>query len=247
MTLQYDHNGLFIQGMTHPDELKVFLQSRFSQPEIQAVYAQRLEEAKLLAHSEKITPLRAFWQLMDRAYKPKSSSLKCGRGCSHCCHTAVAATQLEWDGILSNVREKNIDLHEIIKHSGKSIERVREALKSGRNIEQIDWHRLVINQPCPFLQEDQTCAVYDDRPLDCRLVVSYRDVCASKNLEHAQRGVVIEEAVGSTVVARLQYEQAPKIKRRKFDGTQKLRLLQHWLISWQEKNKIKRDRKNTEP
>lgn len=240
MALQYDHNGMFIQGMTDPDELKKFLQFRFSQDEIQAVYARRLEEAKSLAHSEKTTPLRAFWKLMDRAYEPQSPSLKCGRGCAHCCYTAVAATQSEWDGILNNVREKGIDLHEIIERSGKSIERVRDALKSGKSIEQIDWHRLVINQPCPFLREDQACAVYEDRPLDCRLVVAYRGACVSKNLEHAQRGVVVEEAVGSTVVARLQYEQTPKMKRRKFDGTQKLRLLQHWLISWQEKNKKKR-------
>ncbi len=241
MTLQADHNGVFIQGMTHPDELKDFLQFRFSQEEIQEAYALRLEEAKALARSEKTTPLRAFWKLLDRAYNTKSQTLKCGRGCSHCCYTAVAATQSEWDGILNSVREQNIDLHQIIERAYKSISRVRDTLKSGKDIDQVDWHRLVINQPCPFLNEDQACAIYENRPLDCRLVVAYREACTSKNLEHAQRGVVIEEAVGSTIVARLQYEQTPKMKRRKFDGTQKLRLLQHWLISWQEKNKKKSD------
>lgn len=239
MTLQADHNGAFIQGMTDPDELKSFLQFRFSQEEIQEAYTLRLEEAKTLARAEKSTPLRAFWKILDRAYNTKAQILKCGRGCAHCCYTAVAATQLEWDGILNHVREQNIDLHQIIERASKSISRVKDTLKSGKDIDQVDWHRLVINQPCPFLNEDQSCAIYENRPLDCRLVVAYRGACTSKNLEHAQRGVVIDEAVGSTIVARLQYEQTPKMKRRKFDGTQKLRLLQHWLISWQEKNKKK--------
>ncbi len=240
MTLPTDHNGMFIQGMTDPDELMRFLQFRFTQEQIQSVYGHRLEEAKALAQSERITPLRAFCRLLNRAYEAKSSSLKCASGCAHCCHTAVAATQLEWDGILNHVRENNIELHKIIERAHKSIEKVRETLKSGKDLNQVDWHRLVINQPCPFLNEDQTCAVYEDRPLDCRMVVAYRDRCTSKSLEHAQRGVVIEEAVGSTVVARLQHDLTPKMKRRKFDGTQKLRLLQEWLISWQEKNKNKK-------
>jgi len=79
--------------------------------------------------------------------------------------------------------------------------------------------------------------VYEDRPLDCRMVVAFRGVCESKNLEHAQRGVVLEEAVGSTVIAKLQHDMTPKIKRRKFRGTQPIKLLQHWLILWREKNK----------
>jgi Fe-S-cluster containining protein len=240
MSLPTDHNGMFIHGMTDPDELMRFLQFRFTQEQIQAVYNQRVDESKALAQAEKITPLRAFWKLLGRAYEVKSATLKCASGCAHCCHTAVAATQLEWDGIFNHVRENNIDLHEIIDRAHKSIERVREALKSGKDLSQVGWHQLVINQPCPFLNTDNTCAVYEDRPLDCRLVVAYRDICASKNLEHAQRGVVVEEAVGSTVVARLQNDLTPKMKRRKFDGTQKLRLLQEWLATWQDKNKKKR-------
>ncbi|GIS84783.1 MAG: hypothetical protein CM1200mP16_10830 [Nitrospina sp.] len=50
------------------------------------------------------------------------------------------------------------------------------------------------------------------------MVVAFRGVCESKKLEHAQRGVVIEEAVGATVIAKLQHDALPKIKRRKFRG-----------------------------
>ncbi len=240
MSIQSDRNGMFIQGMTDADDLMRYLQSRFEETEIQETYARLVEAAKALAREEKITPLRAFWKLLERAYKEKTAPLQCQSGCAHCCYTGVALTQLEWDGILNRVEENGIDLNEVIERSHKTVERVREVLKSKRNLEQVDWHRLVINQPCPFLGEDQTCTIYEDRPLDCRLVVAYRDACTSKKLEHAQRGGVVEEAVGSTVIAKLQHDLTPKIKRRKFHGHQPLRLFQHWLILWQEKKSKKR-------
>jgi len=240
MQAQYDHNGMFIQGMTSGDELSRFIQARFPEKEIQDAYLQLVDSAKSLARSEKITPLKAFWKLLDSAYKHKAPPLKCQSGCAHCCYTGVALTKLEWDGILNRVRENGIDLNDVIERSQKTIRRVKQTLDTDKNLEQIDWHRLVINQPCPFLGEDEACTIYEDRPLDCRMVVAFRDSCESKKLEHAQRGVTVEEAVGSTVIAKLQHDQTPKFKRRKFHGTQTLRLFQHWLILWQEKSKKKK-------
>ena len=49
------------------------------------------------------------------------------------------------------------------------------------------------------------------------------------------RGLEIEEAVGATVIAKLQHDATPKIKRRKFRGTQPIKLLQHWLILWRDR------------
>ena len=146
---------------------------------------------------------------------------------------------MEWDGIVKTTEEKGINLNEIIEKSQRTIKKVDEVLQSGKNLDQVDWHRLVINQPCPFLNDEGACQVYKDRPLDCRMVVAFRGICGSKKLEHAQRGVVIEEAVGSTVIAKLQYDATPKIKRRKFRGTQPIKLLQHWLILWRDKQKGK--------
>ena len=88
------------------------------------------------------------------------------------------------------------DLNAMFERSKRTINKVDVVLKSGKNMDQVDWHRLVINQPCPFLSEEGACEVYEDRPLDCRMVVAFRGICESKKLEHAQRGVVIEEAVG---------------------------------------------------
>ena len=239
MNPRSDRNGLFIEGMVDTNELGHYLKLKFTEDEIQKTYVRLIDEAKTIARSEGITPLNAFWTLLDRAYE-KIPPLKCQRGCAHCCHTGVAATQVEWDGILNNVRENEIDLNQVIEHAERTINRVHKAVRSGKNLEQIDWHRLVVNQPCPFLNDEQACLVYEDRPLDCRLVVAFQDQCISKKLEHAQRGVVIEEAVGATVIAKLQHNQTPKFKRRKFQGVQPLKLLQHWLILWQKKNKKKK-------
>ena len=239
MNLRSDRNGLFIEGMVDTSELGRYLQLKFTEDEIQNTYARLTDETKKVAGSEGTTPLRAFWKLLDRAYE-KIPPLKCRRGCAHCCHTGIAATQLEWDGILNNVMENGIDLNQVIKRAERTINRVHEVIRSKKNHEQIDWHRLVINQPCPFLGDEQTCLVYEDRPLDCRLVVAFRDQCTSRKLEHAQQGVVIEETVGATVIAKLQHDQTPKFKRRKFQGVQPLKLLQHWLILWQKKNKKKK-------
>ena len=239
MALKSDVNGLFIEGMTDTAELANYLQQKFGEENIQNAYGNLAEESTKAARSEGMTPLRKFWQLLNRAYK-NAPPLKCERGCSHCCHTGVAATQVEWEGILNNVTKNGIDLNKIIERSQRTINRVRETLRSNKSLEQVDWHRLVINQPCPFLDDEQACIIYEDRPLDCRLVVAFRDQCHSKKLEHAQRGVVIDEAVGATVIAKIQHDQTPKFKRRKFQGVQPIKLLQHWLILWQEKNKKKK-------
>lgn len=242
MPAQTDNVGMFIQGMTQPDELIKYIQSRFSEKEIEETYSRMAATARSAAVEEQTTPLRAFWRLLDQAYREKAPPLQCGEGCAHCCYTGVTLTQLEWDGILNLVRDQNIDLEEIVQRSQKTIRKVREALKSNRNLDQIDWHNLVVNQPCPFLGDDQACMIYEDRPLDCRMVVAFRGVCQSKKLEHAQRGVVIEEAAGSAVIAKLQHDQTPKFKRRKFRGSQPLRLFQRWLILWQDKKSRKKKR-----
>jgi Fe-S-cluster containining protein len=239
MELKSDTNGLFIEGMSDSSELADYIRRKFNEEDIQNTYENLTKGHIKAARSEGIPPLRKFWQVLNHSHK-NTPNLQCAKGCAHCCHTGVAATQVEWDGILHNVMESNINLGKVIERSKRTIDRVRETLHSKKSLEQIDWHRLVINQPCPFLGEDHACIIYEDRPLDCRLVVAFRDQCESKKLEHAQRGVVIEEAVGATVIAKIQHDQTPKFKRRKFQGVQPLKLLQHWLILWQEKNKKKR-------
>ncbi len=242
MEPESDQNGMFIRGMSRPEALIQFIQRKFPEQKIQDAYSWMLEQSKNLGRASKLSSLQAFWKLLDEAYRRKAPPLQCGKGCAHCCYTGVTLTQLEWDGILKYVEENDMDLDQIMQRSERTINRVRKVLESDQNPDHIDWHQQVINQPCPFLGEDQACEIYEVRPLDCRLVVAFSGVCQSKQLEYAQRGVVIEEAVGSTVIAKLQHDQTPKIKQRKFKGTQPLRLFQHWLIHWKKKKSKKKRR-----
>tara|TARA_B100000686_G_C16637635_1_gene888210 strand:- start:376 stop:1104 length:729 start_codon:yes stop_codon:yes gene_type:complete len=240
MPQQTDNNGIFIEGMTDPTELRRFLQIKFLQEEIQSAYDILLKGVRAQSRENSEPPLRALWDFLDQSFSKKSEHLKCGQGCAFCCHTGVTATQLEWDGILTAAQKKGIDLNAVMARSSKSIDRIRQAMRLEKKLKQTDWHQLVMNQPCPFLDDQRSCIVYEDRPLDCRMVVAFRGECESKNLEHAQRGVWLEEAVAPTVIARFQHERTPKIKRRKFDGTQPVKLLQAWLIAWQDKKSKKR-------
>ena len=149
MELNRDAHGLFIEGMTNSKELADYLQRKFKEEDIQNVFEILTKDHIKIARSEGVTPLRKYWQALNNSYKI-IPPLKCGKGCAHCCHTGVTATQVEWDGILNNAVENKIDLEKVIERSKRTIDRVRETLRSNKSLEQVDWHRLVINQPCPF-------------------------------------------------------------------------------------------------
>ena len=72
MSFYSDHNGVFIQGMDDANDLRAFIQKRFPEDEIQAGYLRLLEETKALARAEKISLLKAFWKVLDRAYREKA-------------------------------------------------------------------------------------------------------------------------------------------------------------------------------
>ena len=102
----------------------------FPNKKFQDAYTWLLEQAKNLARASQLTPLQAFWKLLDESYRRKAPPLQCGKGCAHCCYTGVTLTQLEWDGILKYVDENNIDLEKIMQRSERTINRVRKVLES---------------------------------------------------------------------------------------------------------------------
>ena len=54
MSLQTDQNGMFINGMTHTDELGKFLQHKFPENQIQQAYETLVEHSKDQAKLEKM-------------------------------------------------------------------------------------------------------------------------------------------------------------------------------------------------
>jgi len=129
MELKSDSRGFFIEGMTNSTELANYLQRKFKEEDIQNVYEVLTKDHIKVARSEGVTALRKFWRTLSNSYK-NIPPLKCGKGCAHCCHTGVAATQVEWDGILNNALENKIDLEKVIERSKRTIDRVRETLRN---------------------------------------------------------------------------------------------------------------------
>ena len=96
MELKSDTNGLFIEGMSDSSELADYIRRKFNEEDIQNTYESLTKGHIKIARSEGITPLRKFWQALNHSHK-NTPSLKCEKGCAHCCHTGVAATQVEWE------------------------------------------------------------------------------------------------------------------------------------------------------
>ena len=111
---------MFIYGMTSTDELSGFLKHKFSEHQIQQSYDYLVEATKEKARREKTSPLRIFWQHLKKVFNEGVPPLQCHRGCSHCCHTGVSCTQLEWDGILKNAEENSIDLNAVMERSQRT-------------------------------------------------------------------------------------------------------------------------------
>lgn len=74
-------------------------------------------------------------------------ALKCGAGCSSCCHQHLSVVPLEWSRICEAVEAL----------PGASREGLQERVKAGR-----------ADPRCPLLGDDERCLVYEARPMICR-------------------------------------------------------------------------------
>lgn len=97
----------------------------------------------------------------------KPEHITCQKGCAHCCKQIVMVTQPEGARLFELAKERGIPL---------------DAGRLERQAVQDDNGWLTLHgddRNCPFLGSDNTCQVYDDRPLSCRkyFVVSDPDMC----------------------------------------------------------------------
>lgn len=90
----------------------------------------------------------AIWAICDELNSENGKNVACRRGCSHCCHIAVAITPEEAEAI------------------GKRIGRApRKDVTLCRNpSEGFDFG---YDNPCTFLKDGE-CSIYEHRPLACR-------------------------------------------------------------------------------
>ena len=94
--------------------------------------------------------LRALYAIADEVLNRVRGQVACRNGCSHCCHIRVDLAPTEADLL------------------GHSIGRRPEAPSAA----QLQTFEPGYHRPCPFLK-DNTCTVYDHRPLACRVHVNF--------------------------------------------------------------------------
>ncbi|GFE59308.1 YkgJ family cysteine cluster protein [Geobacter sp. AOG1] len=108
----------------------------------------------------------ASW--IDR-YTRQGGKLFCGKGCSNCCTLAVNCTFPEALRISASLSA--LQSAKVREHTDRLLTNVREIadLKS-----YLRMHRQRIGY-CPFLDDDCSCGIYQERPFSCRALLSTRE------------------------------------------------------------------------
>lgn len=106
----------------------------------------RLRSLQQLPQS-KLNRLRGLRKLASDAMAVVGDDAACKKGCSHCCHIAVAITQSEAEVI------------------GQAIGRAPQKVKKPKLLAKKDYG---YHMPCTFLK-DNSCSIYEHRPLACRI------------------------------------------------------------------------------
>lgn len=145
---------------TFPDEVRARLRivdqtARRNLDAINARMRLQFESVKrdgnaiLRSPKSKVEKVYAIWALADRFYAGTGKNVACKRGCSHCCHIAVAMTAPEAEAIgkrIGRTPRKDVPLRQDVKIG----------VESG-------YHN-----PCTFLRNGE-CSIYAHRPLACRI------------------------------------------------------------------------------
>jgi len=105
------------------------------------------------------------WQ---ETYQATGRQVFCRKGCANCCHLAVHATYPESvaaAGLLTApLSERLADYVKRLLHEAPRLQLMKDYLRQ---------HRRRLG-PCPFLNRQGDCAIYDARPLSCRALLSTR-------------------------------------------------------------------------
>lgn len=92
----------------------------------------------------------------DQLKDPASAGIRCGKGCSHCCHEPVEIWPHEAALLIEAMRK-----------AGRTLDRARLERQSQYTVE--TWRlQVVADKACGFLGDDGACTVYEFRPNVCR-------------------------------------------------------------------------------
>ena len=128
-----------------------------------------------------IDPLMDFVysSLMDGAKFIAHIPLACGKGCSFCCRMWVDATPPE---VLYTVKRMPPEQRQ------RAVQAVEQVCAQTTGASFLDRCGK-LNPPCPLLDTEGACSVYESRPINCRTLVSTNvDDCKSTFMEGSEEG-----------------------------------------------------------
>lgn len=140
---------------------------------LRAIYERYSEQFRATEKQDAASVARSAHSAMnnvlqrDRQKNPGSENIRCGKGCSHCCHEAVEI----WP-------QEAALLVETARHAGLALVRARLERQSRYTVD--TWRQQpAADKACVFLGDDGACTVYEFRPNACRklLVVTDPALC----------------------------------------------------------------------
>jgi Fe-S-cluster containining protein len=134
-------------------------------------HVKKYAEETLNADDKRQALLDAFTiidEFQDEIEEDQKRKISCRKGCAFCCHLEVQVTDLEKDLIMDYAKEHGI------KYNEKKLE------------EQLQYNEQTLPlsdvSRCVFLSNQNTCNIYEVRPLHCRkyLVLNDPKFCNAK-------------------------------------------------------------------
>lgn len=126
----------------------------------------------------RLTTQADLW--FQRARASLSGAIPCGKGCHRCCIGPFAITRLDVERLQQGLSHLPTEDRRLIQVKAASqaaaMEQAFPVLRQSPSLDQ--WDDRAIDSlaaqfgslPCPALQADGSCQVYESRPLTCRLM-----------------------------------------------------------------------------
>lgn len=156
------------------------------------------------ARGARTSRLRVVWlqraaDVVGKAVE-QAGGVACRKGCAHCCHIPVLLTTAEADEIARVTGRPRVSNPQ----HGLRMAGVFKASDSGQLLQAAHTQAQArhTGRPCSFLQGDQTCGIYDVRPLTCRMHFSLSDDEGPCRLSGTEGGQTGAEVVSLNVMAR---------------------------------------------
>lgn len=135
--------------------------------------------------------LQLFNEYQKTVVANSGKTPSCRSGCAHCCfHWVEDVNSFEAEIIADHIRNKMPGMVQKVIDQCMTDEAELERLASiisSKNISEIDNGEIdetdlllsvfyQMKYPCPFLNEDSSCGIYEIRPLTCRIYLSFSDI-----------------------------------------------------------------------